>query len=132
MQRLTFGIDFDGTIVTHDFPEIGTLYEESIRIMKLIKERGHDIILFTCRENYSRAWLDEAVEFLRSHGVEVDSVNENTPYWKSQGYTSRKPFWDLLIDDSAGFNPEHWWKLEDTIYAMEGKGSVMAKYDGNG
>lgn len=130
-MRLTIGVDFDGTIVAHRFPEIGLEFACAIRVLREIKSRGHDIILFTCREDYDRKYLTEAVEWLHSRGVTVDAVNENSPYWKSKGYTSRKPFWDLLIDDSAGFNPENWPTVMDLVKGLE-RGISLAKYDGNG
>ena len=132
MRRLTFGIDFDGTIVEHVFPEIGKEYPLAIDALKFIKQRGHDIILFTCREDCERKYLKEAIEWLRVRGVVPDSVNENTPYYQSQGYTSRKPFWDFLIDDSAGFRPENWNWVRGLVISMEGNDQNLAKYDGNG
>lgn len=131
MERLTICVDFDGTLVSHAFPEIGKLYPHALEVIKWIKERGHDIILYTCREDYKRKYLTEAIDFLKSKGIVFDSVNENTPYWISRGFISRKPYWDWLIDDTAGFVPYKWLEVKKLILRLE-KHRLAIKYDGNG
>jgi hypothetical protein len=62
---------------------------------------GWKLILWTCRENEKkRAYLDEAVEFCRSHGVEFDAVNE--PHYETDFRDHRplrKPYFTYSIDD---------------------------------
>lgn len=69
-------------------------------IEKLIKlkEKGHQIILWTCREG---EWLQEAVEECKSLGLEFDAVNESLPDMKSSNCGLRKVIADLYIDDRS-------------------------------
>lgn len=102
-EKLIIAVDFDGTLVTDQFPEIGKKVEEIFGICHAAKADGHLLILWTCREDAPhRAHLTEAVEFCRAHGLEFDSVNENLP---DSPYNhlgkSRKVYADYYIDDKA-------------------------------
>lgn len=90
-------IDFDGTIVTNRFPEIGDLVPGAVKWIKRFKELGATLILVTMRSNGQRKGdvLDEAVEFCRSKGIEFDLVNENPQDWT----TSPKIYAHVYIDD---------------------------------
>ena len=60
-DKLFFGIDFDGTLCENDFPNIGEPNWVIINYVKKLKECGHYIGLWTCREGKI---LDEAVEIV--------------------------------------------------------------------
>ena len=49
MKTFILAIDFDGTIATDSFPEVGTLIKDADRIIQKLYEEGHDIIINTCR-----------------------------------------------------------------------------------
>lgn len=104
---MIIAVDFDGTIVEDKFPEIGELKKSRfsnegtfLDDLKKLKKRGHEIILFTCREG---DFLKEAVNFCKEHGLKFNAVNGNVPstirWWK--GGISRKPFANVYIDDRA-------------------------------
>jgi hypothetical protein len=101
MGKKIISVDFDGTIVGHDFPDIGEPLPGAIETLKAFKAAGWKLILWTCRENEKkRAYLDEAVEFCRSHGVEFDAVNE--PHYETDFRDHRplrKPYFTYSIDD---------------------------------
>ena len=104
--------DFDGTLVEDKYPEIGkplmgytynrTMIDEAI----LLRENGHKIILWTCRNG---KLLDEAVNFCKSQGLEFDAINddleEHKQMWKEElvdwqkSGKARKIFADIYIDD---------------------------------
>ena len=46
-----FAIDFDGTIVSDKYPEIGEPFPEAIETIREIKKLGHKIIIWSCRVN---------------------------------------------------------------------------------
>ena len=46
-------IDFDGTIVDHCFPEIGTEAPKAILWLKRLQDQGAKLILFTMRSDTS-------------------------------------------------------------------------------
>ena len=99
-----YAVDFDGTLCSNAFPEIGE--PNTALINHLIKRRnqGNKIILWTCRTESRR---DEAVEWCRSQGLEFDAVNENIPEILEEwnGSESRKIFADVYIDDKAKNKP---------------------------
>jgi len=99
MKKLIFGVDFDGTVVTHEFPEIG----EDIGAQDVLKELtagGHKIILFTMRSNNKdRNYLDEAVQWFKDNEIPLFGINENPDQhtWTS----SPKPYCHIYVDDAA-------------------------------
>jgi diguanylate cyclase (GGDEF)-like protein len=42
-------IDLDGTIIISDFPRFGKVIEENVEVMRILKEQGWRIIIFTAR-----------------------------------------------------------------------------------
>jgi len=98
-------IDFDGTIVEHEFPNIGPLMPFAKEAINNLHEQGHYIIIWTCRNmtepdhpEWDQAPVPAVMEFLKANGVHFDSINENHP---SMGFwlQSRKIFADVYIDD---------------------------------
>ena len=59
---MTIAVDFDGTIVTHEYPKIGKELPFATDTLKLLIKEGHKLILWSVREN---ELLDEAVEWCR-------------------------------------------------------------------
>lgn len=109
---MVIAVDFDGTIVTHEYPKIGREIPFSIDTLKLLqKETQHQFILWTVREGDE---LKEAVEYCRSKGLEFYAVNSNFPEETAKDKQPRKLKADLFIDDrNLGGLPD--WGV---IYAM--------------
>lgn len=89
-------IDFDGTIVEHDYPRIGREMLFAFSTIKELHKRGHRLILFTYRTGNL---LDEAVEYCRKNGVEFYAVNKNFPEEEYNNDVPRKLNADVFIDD---------------------------------
>lgn len=89
-------VDFDGTITKDNkFPDvIGVLRDGCKEAIDYIR-KNNKVILWTCR---SGQYLDEAVEFLKANGIEVDGINADV-YAK----TDRKIMADIYIDDKNIF-----------------------------
>ena len=99
-------VDFDGTLCEDAFPEIGKPKERVIEFVRWLAAEGSKIILYTNRENGTRALLDEAVEACKAWGVPLFAVNENPEnrYPEIYGLTykdNRKVYANLYIDDKA-------------------------------
>lgn len=97
-------VDFDGTIVTDEFPNIGHPNETVINKLRIMHNSGIKIILHTCRENGEldkegniRMYLNEAVNWCEMNNVPIDAVNENP--WVPFG--ERKLYADIYLDDRA-------------------------------
>lgn len=92
---MIIALDFDGTVVSHEYPHIG----EDIGAIPVLKElvaAGHKLILFTMR---SGKLLDDAVAWFERNGIELYAVNEN-PEQKSWT-SSVKVHANIYIDDCA-------------------------------
>lgn len=94
-MTLVIAVDFDGTIVTHAYPEIGKVIPGALDWLKRFKAEGAKLILWTMRSGDD---LEAAIEYLLSNGVEVDAANENLED-QSHWTTSPKILADIYIDD---------------------------------
>lgn len=92
----TIAVDFDGTIVEHDYPKIGREMMFAFDTLKALNKKGHRLILWTFR---SGKYLEEAVEYCRKNGVEFYAVNKSFPEEMFDSTVSRKIDADLFIDD---------------------------------
>lgn len=94
---MIIAVDFDGTIVEHNYPGIGReLPFATATIRKLIEEQ-HQIILWTVRKG---KLLQEAVDWCKERGIEFYAVNKNFPEEhvdNEQGYCKINA--ELFIDD---------------------------------
>jgi hypothetical protein len=94
---MVIAVDFDGTIVTHEYPNIGKEIPFAIDTLKRLQQSPDKLlILWTVREG---AELEEAVEYCRSKGLEFYAVNNNYPEESSEHPEPRKLKVDLFIDD---------------------------------
>ena len=94
---MIIAVDFDGTIVTHEYPKIGKEIPFAIDTLKRLQMTpDHLIVMWTVREGIL---LDEAVEFCRSRGLEFYAVNNNYPEESSEYPEPRKLKADVFIDD---------------------------------
>ena len=94
---MIIAVDFDGTIVTHEYPNIGKEIPFAIDTLKRLQQSpDHQIVLWTVRDGKE---LDEAVEFCRSKGLEFYAVNNNYPEEVAENGEPRKLKAELFIDD---------------------------------
>lgn len=95
---MIIAVDFDGTIVEHEYPNIGKEKIFATETLRQLINDGHRLILWTVREG---ELLDEAVEWCRQRGVEFYAVNKDFPeenISKNEQF-SRKIKADVWIDD---------------------------------
>lgn len=94
---MIIAVDFDGTIVKHRYPAIGSEIPFAIETLKKLSDENHQLILWSVREG---KLLQEAVDFCKERGLEFYAVNSNYPEEKdSHDHFSRKLKADLFIDD---------------------------------
>ena len=98
-MRKVIAVDFDGTLCTRNWPEIGEPNTELIGQLKEEQENGTAVILFTCRE---KKLLKDAVQWCKAQGLIFDEVNRNMKE-RIRAYRgdSRKISADVYIDDRA-------------------------------
>lgn len=70
------GIDFDNTVVSDLFPEVGLSLGAEPILKKLIAN-GHKLILWTIRSGEA---LDKAVDWFKQNDIELFGINENPEF----------------------------------------------------
>ena len=94
---MIIAVDFDGTIVTHEYPKIGKEIPFAIDTLKRLQnDFQHRLILWTVREGVE---LEAAVEYCRNKGLEFYAINTNYPEESVGIPEPRKLTADLFIDD---------------------------------
>jgi len=108
---MIFAIDFDGTCVTHEFPNVGRDIGAA-EVLKKLNSKGHKLILWTMRSNVENPdsddptiinkagnYLDDAVEWFTKNNIKLWGINEN-PEQKTWTH-SPKAYAQIYIDDAA-------------------------------
>ena len=100
---MIIAVDFDGTIVEHDYPEIGAPKKNAIKTLKDLQKAGHLIIIWTCR---CEPYLSPMTKYLNDNGFYPDAVNANLG--SVRGMAMPKIFANMYIDDK-NFPPFPGW-----------------------
>ena len=127
---MVIAVDFDGTIVEHRSPSIGKELPFAIDTLRQLAAEGHRLILWTVREGQ---YLDDAVEFCRSRGLEFYAVNRDYPEEKKENNQrfTRKLKADLWIDDrNLGGLPD-WGTIYEMIHHRLTYEDLMHRYESN-
>lgn len=95
-------VDFDGTIVEHEFSQIGPAVPYALHWLDEWRKAGATIILWTVRSNGpgERLSLSEAICYCRSMGFDFDGYNESPG--QESWTNSPKAYAHVYVDD-AGF-----------------------------
>ena len=94
---MIIAVDFDGTIVEHEYPKIGKPIPFAIDVLKKLQdEEHHTLILWTMREG---ELLQDAIDYCKKRGVEFYAHNKNYPEEEIDDSFVRKPSVDIFIDD---------------------------------
>jgi len=117
-------VDFDGTIVMHEFPRIGPPVPYALEVMQKLIDHGDKLILFTMRAD---VYLGEAVVYLKQNKITLYGVNENPT--QKEWTASPKAYGQIYIDDAALGCPlvhgKHerpyvdWYKVNDMLFGTE-------------
>lgn len=106
-------VDFDGTVVTHDFPNVGKDIG-SIPVLKRLVAEGHKLILFTMRSKFEKKsknvlpvssvkhiedTLLPAVQWFKDNDIPLYGIQINPTQWTWT--SSPKAYGQLIIDDAA-------------------------------
>ena len=63
---MTIYLDFDGTVVEHNYPALGLANEGCFKVIKKLQNAGHTIILNTYRANIDTHSLQLALDYLNA------------------------------------------------------------------
>lgn len=113
---MIISIDFDGTIVEDNYPQIGPIKANVSEVINQLKQDGHYLILNTCRTN---GHLLEAINFCLENAIVFDRINDNIPGLTAKYGATRKIYADVYIDDhNIGELPE-WKDIRDWVIYHE-------------
>lgn len=110
---MVIAVDFDGTLVDHEYPRIGREKLFAFETLKQLQKEDHRLILWTIRTGKE---LDEAVEYCRSKGIEFYAINKNYPEEVFvEGEVARKVNADIFIDDRNVGGFAGWSKIYEML-----------------
>ncbi|MBB4035307.1 hypothetical protein GGR21_001196 [Dysgonomonas hofstadii] len=112
---MVIAVDFDGTVVEHEYPKIGRPIPFAIETLLQLQKEGHTLLMWTVRDG---SLLQEAVDYCESKGLKYYAANKNHPD-EDVTVAARKLNADLYIDDrNLGGLPD-WGVIYHAIKAME-------------
>ena len=87
-------IDFDGTIVTHEYPEVGKPLPLANEVLYALGKNGHQMFLYTMRD---KGELTDAMDYIYENELPITLFNESP----AQFSTSPKQYAQVYIDDAS-------------------------------
>ena len=111
-DKVYWAIDIHGTILKPNYKrkEISTeFYPFAIETLQLISKRNDIVlILYTCSYPHE---IEQYMTLFADHSIQFDYVNQNPEIANGgYGYYQDKFYFNVLMDDKAGFDGEHDWK----------------------
>lgn len=107
-------VDFDGTIVTNEYPNIGEELPFATETLRMLIRDHHRVILWSVREG---KLLQDAIDWCRERGVEFYAVNRDYPEEEKEknNHYSRKLKADYFIDDRGIGGLPDWGQIYQII-----------------
>ncbi|GAB6011089.1 BT0820 family HAD-type phosphatase [Viscerimonas tarda] len=112
---MIIAVDFDGTIVEHEYPKIGRAIPFAIETLLKLQQDRHRLLLWTVREG---DLLQEAVNYCEKKGLKFYAANKNYPE-EDVAAAARKLNADLYIDDRTPGGLPDWGVIYHIIKGME-------------
>lgn len=108
-----WAFDVHGTIIKPNYDNSSIpkeLYPHAKEVLKMLSNRD-DIVMYmyTCSHPHEQA---EYIRYFDSMGIDFKWVNENPDVPTNNngyGYYEDKPYFNVLLDDKSGFDPEEDW-----------------------
>jgi hypothetical protein len=92
--RTVIAVDFDGTIVTHEYPNVGKPLKLAKEVLNMLTCNGNDVFLYTMRDG---AELEDAKRYCVENGINMCGYNHSPQQFSS----SPKQYAMIYIDDAA-------------------------------
>lgn len=109
---LTVAVDYHGTIAgaSREPGKLGEIYPNAINVLKQFSDR-EDIKLVLWTSSHINDIVKVCIQ-LEKHGITFDAINSN-PFNESNTLSdfSKKFYFNILLDDKAGFVGETDWIL---------------------
>jgi hypothetical protein len=110
-DKTYWAFDIHGTILKPNYKrdEISReFYPHAIEVMQLLSKRTDIVkILYTCSYPHE---IEEYLEYFAEHDIHFDHINRNPEITDGgYGYYKDKFYFNVLMDDKAGFDGETDW-----------------------
>lgn len=118
LRDVIIAIDFDGTCVTHEFPEVGETVPGAENVIQALAAAGAKLIVWTIRSDQAKIKADphsfangtagesldleflvKAVKWFADRGIPLYGINENPQ--QAEWSSSHKCYAHAYIDDAA-------------------------------
>ncbi len=111
---MILAIDFDGTIVEDQFPEVGKMIPGASEAINQLYADGYTIIIWSCRTGIKKT---RAIEWLVMNGIKFHRFNESCPtnIALHGGKDTRKVYANIYIDDRMLFKLPPWNEIYDLV-----------------
>ena len=114
---MIIAVDFDGTLHTGKWPGIGSPAPYARDVMRKLKDDGHYLIIWSCREGKQQT---DMVNWMLEQGIPFDRVNEHHPESiRTYGSNSRKVYAHLYIEDKQVGGLPMWEEIYRWVNVME-------------
>lgn len=120
-DKVYWMIDMHNTIIPGLYSEFQELefypYAQEV-LRKLYLAEDTVLILYTCSHE---AEIYRFQEWFSCHGIVFDYVNENPEVPDTAlGRYSDKPYFNIMLDDKAGFEPVDWIAIRTLLHELYG------------
>jgi hypothetical protein len=110
-EKTYWAIDIHGTLLKPNYrrDEISReFYPDAIEVMQLLSQREDIVkILYTCSYPHE---IEQYLEYFAQHKIHFQYVNQNPEIVDGgYGYYKDKFYFNVLMDDKAGFDGENDW-----------------------
>ncbi|MFM9837364.1 MAG: hypothetical protein ACKVOQ_03805 [Cyclobacteriaceae bacterium] len=110
-EKTYWAFDIHGTLLKPNYKrdEISReFYPHAIEVMQLLTKRKDIVkILYTCSYPHE---IEQYIEYFAKHGIHFDHINKNPEVADGgYGYYNDKFYFNVLMDDKAGFDGETDW-----------------------
>lgn len=123
-------LDFDGTVVEHQYPSIGKYNVGCLEVIEKLHIAGHTIILNTYRANCKNGTLEEAIAYLKLkklypyiQKVEAEKIDPFVWNWKTH-LKEKTIFLDDICEkiptkptDTAEYEIVDWQQIDEEFRA---------------
>jgi len=128
-EHVYYAFDLHGTIIKPNY-EAGNIptefYPYALEVLQMLSKRDDVCMyIYTCSHPHEQA---QYIELFKGLDIEFKWVNENPEVPTDNtgyGYYEDKPYFNVLFEDKAGFDPEEDW--EDVRDYFKGRNSYFLR-----
>lgn len=117
-DKIYYYFDIHNTILYPDYNNTTTdFYPYAKEVLQYLSGRKDIVMaLYTC--SYPEE-IERYQKFFKEHNINFTYINKNPDVKNTQyGYYQDKPYFNVLFEDKAGFDPEKDWEKLHTYYKL--------------